>query len=974
MNKNTPDAVYVSHSIEELNKYDTESYAHADSVVFKESTIPFPSINSGLENTSIIESALTDLSKIVDADVNPLISFFTAISNSSIIDDADIVLSIPNLAEVDKIRPQFLSAEVNNIKTSLEKFLKGKLDGPELIASADKVSLVDTKKNMCKTILDTTKDMGELAREIRGDNVHINKTVIRDRIVPFFKTFVVNYANIVKEADAVITAIKSSSIVASQIITAYNSATANMDRNREISSNRYLYIAIRRFIELRSYIAFIMTRKILNFTHTVTQYHNLYNYLMEKYPEGTRIMHESVLDGDLSMDVDDSTFYKDMISETSGSIIDVKIDAIVDRRSNDIADFSRRTNGVNALDTVDISVKYNKDIYESIVNIYKSFISRVRDFESAIMAGDQFDDAMNQTGFDGNVALKYNSIISDFAQAEPDEFAKFSDVAIDKAVYAYSELSNMRTHISEIRTEASNAAKTIDDIKRNFEVSKTSQTDILPEVLDEAIKHLETLKQQFEQLTIQIAKAAYSRAESLDKDIEEFLMSTDNAITIGYDEIHENTNPDRVIEESVISMMKLKHNRIFMEHAKEYFAKRKYMNEGLHTIYEAETSASSVDVDNTSDKSSSGSDDDSEDGLWARFKNWIKTFFNKLFNKAKKKVQMNQSFVNVFKTVQQSIDVSRIPPLFALNIFDTQEENTGKADENTIIQNIRALSGKNIEAEDVAKEIIPVHILNVKLASDDESTSIASKTKQYYLVKNRDFNEKTRIEPSAMKENLPKMLSFCEERLNNIKTEQVDAEALQKAVQDLAKSWDINIEESVADFILSEYDMIIEKGSGSKARRNSQNSRNTETSASSIQVAGQSEAEKREETTTQPNQTDDDGAKSETSRKKSVCSKCLNLTSQFTTGIENANDFRYEYYIKILNAVLSNVGLDFSKVSDDNARKVALLKHIKENHTEKLKIFSIIPTTGANATGDEAFNTAHIVLVNGSKQFSLYEG
>lgn len=613
----------VNEASSELNKYDTESYERANSVIFEESAIPFPGINSGLENVSIIESALTDLAKIAEADVNPMISFFTTISNSNIIDDANIVLTIPNLAEVDKIRPQFLGAEAKNIQLNLEKFMKGSIDERDLVALVDKVSISDMKKNLSKTVLDTTRDLGELARDVRGENVHIDKTVIVNRVIPFFKGFAVNYANLIKEANAVIEGIKASSIHMSQIIAAYNNACTTLDRNKSLWTNKYMYAAVRRFIELRSYASFITARKILNFTHALLQYNNLYNYLIEKYPEGTRILHESVLDGELSLDVNDKEFYDDMVSGASGSIIDVKINSIISRRSNDIADFSRNTSGVNALDTIDATApKYDKEIYNSIVNIFKSFTSRIADFESAIMAGDQFDDAMNQTGFEGNVALKYNSVISNFATAEPEDFAKFSDVQIDKAVFAYCELTNMSSHIADIRKEAMNASQTLKNIKDNFTNAKTSQNDVSVEVLDEAIKHIDGISSQFRELVVQVAKSAYNRADSLDKDIEEFLMiNTSDTVHLPIDAINESTDPSDIMMGTMLAMKQHAQSRVFFERAKEYFGKRRYINEGVRTVYEAETSttgstttSSATSISRSSGSSSNNGESNSEEG------------------------------------------------------------------------------------------------------------------------------------------------------------------------------------------------------------------------------------------------------------------------------------------------------------------------------------------------------------------------
>lgn len=760
------DFEFVKESANELHEFDVKSYKYASNLIFEgvpASLAEMPIITDGADGVSIIEAALADLNKVSAENSEPLISFYQRANLSPFLDKSNIVITIPNLGEVDKIRPQFLIAEAKGISEYIAKFLSGAIPAKELMYQVDKLSMANSKKNISKTILDTSKDIAYLARQVQGENVYVDGNFIRTRVVPFLATYPATQAMLTKEATAVIAAIKDSTAVLTQTIAAVNEAIAKMDKLKALKVSQYMYKITRKYIELRSYTAFIMTRKLLNYTHTMLQFYNLYTLLVERFPEGSRVLHENVIDGELSIDVEDFDLVRDMQS-ANGSLVDTKIDSIVNRRGADIANASRQLNGTDALNQIGISYcDYNKEIYEAIKSIFTSFNSRITDFKNAIMNGEIFDDAQAHTGFDGNLTLKYNSTIANFSSVEASDFGHDrtpSAVPIDLAVNAFGEIKAMSRNFGEIRSEMQAADATINGIKQDFEDAKTTQTEVSVETLNEALEFITKLYEQFQHLVADVTKAAFQRAVALDDMIEQFL--TEQTTPQGIVTIHESV--DDGIEfpslDDVFDYVKecMREDET-LEMAKEYFALRNMHCEGVTTIFEAETSTAGA---TTSGSGTGGVSNSGDKSLISKVVEYIKKFFAK-FIKAMTPISGEaDAFLKVFGEDILALPEDQIVSIPGIiDIFQVNPANVVDAINKT------CEAVKNVDYKHETPDTIVAKIILQKDVIPNDGEKLSEKTRGFYLD-GADGRTKKDIPASTISSNRKAMIDYCRQFKNTV--------------------------------------------------------------------------------------------------------------------------------------------------------------------------------------------------------------
>ncbi len=912
------DLTFVKESADELHEFDVKSYKYASNLIFEcvpASLAEMPIITDGADGVAIIENAIADLNKVSAENTETLVSFFSAVNPSTFLEKSNIVITIPNLGEIDKIRPQFLVAEAKGINEYIIKFLKGDIPAKELMYQVDKLTIANSKKNISKTILDTTKDLTTLARQVDGENVYVDGNFIRTRMIPFLSTYPATQANLIKEAGAVVAAIKDSTIMMTQSIAAVNSAIAKLDKVKALKISQYMYKITRKYIELRSYTAFIMTRKILNYTHTISQFYNLYTAISERFPEGSRVLHENVLDGELNIDVEDYDLVRDMQSG-NGSLVDTKIESILNRRSSDIATATRQINGTDALNQIGISYcDYDKEIYEAVKSIFTSFNSRITDFKNAIMNGEIFDDAQSHTGFDGNLTLKYNSTIANFSNVDEKDFGHDrapSTVPIDLAINAFGELKNMSRNIADIRSEMQAANATLQDIKNDFETSKTSQTEISVETLDEAIGFIATLETQFQQLVADVTKAAFQRAVSLDNMIERFL--TAQSIPDGMVTLAESFNglPEIPDSDGVRELMESMSQSIeTLEMAKEYFAMRNLHNEGLETIYEAETTTAGTSTtttpgsNNGTGSASSGSDKKSG-GWFAQLKQFFKKLFDTLVGQANKTTEETQAFFNAFEKDIMALPENEIIEINnAIDVFKVNPANITTA-VNNVCTKINSLNFKQFDNTTVTAAIFPEQVL-----PKNDKERLSEKTEKFYTNLG-DGVSKVTIPANVISSNRKAMIDFCKNYSSTLESMRGQLENTMNVIANKAKGdgLEVMMVGMESAYVVLDGEYITEKKKTQNAQANQTTQATSTTtkdpkSASTAISAGQSEADK--QNAANANNANNPDKEDEKAKLTKTYNKACDDLQNFMAGISKALKTRMGIYFNILRAVEQHV-------------------------------------------------------------------
>lgn len=762
---------FLIEHVNEMSDFDKSGYAHVKEAVLTEKVINFPGICESASCQDIIKRSLGDLTKMIETgNIPDLINFYSYIKDSSPIGDAGIVITVPNQNEIDKIRPQFLIAYAESVRNNIMLYIKKSIDKDRLKGLSAESIVATIKRQICKSMISTSYDITDIAKSMNGMNVTLDSAYIFNQIVPFLKNLAVDYKNLSRECALTINAIVTASNSISDTIKAYNDM--NLDHSVDKDLSVYMYKAMRYFVTLRSYTAFIMTRKILIFTHTLLAYSNLYNVLLERFPEGARILHESVLDGNLSRDVEDIDLYNDMING-EGNLMCTKIRSAVDMRSTDIANYSNKTIGYNILNVVDgSSNKYNRDDYQNIVEIFNSFNSRINDFVNSIMAGEIFDDAQAHTGFDQSISIKYSTIINKFSEIDATDYTSNGGLPIDQMVSAYSELLDMETNIGYIQAAIKSSRAVIDDATRTFADAKLNQNEISVAVLNEASAFMTEMDRQFKDLVVQVCKSIHNRIINLDDSISVILNAKDNSDIVVTESDYDPYDTDTILNEMAVDEAIRAAERSFRECVMDYEKSRTYKYERVKVVFEADTAAADTSVGSstpaTSSTSTSGSGDDKTLGQrFADIGKAIAEFFRKLFSRVNadiaKIVGDNEKWFAENEQALRDADVSNLS--LRIRPFDDSKLQAISTDLAAIKGRITSLNPneiakkKDYQIHYMIYGEIPFH--EVDIMKQDKQVGFSEMVRAYYSVGTNKDDNRTPLTGDALKARIPIMIDFC---------------------------------------------------------------------------------------------------------------------------------------------------------------------------------------------------------------------
>lgn len=760
-NINTQDVYeFASNFQMELCKFDTDSYKHAYGCIFNESKQPIPNISSGGESVDIIDSGLSDLKNIADANADDLLEFYTSVKDSELLNKTPINMVIPNTAEIDKIRPQYLSTVVAVFSNAIKRFLSKEISKDEMELTINQTPLEKAKKIICKTEINTSMDIGELARTSSGESVKVNTTLVLNRIIPFLSSFYQQQSALVREANAVKIEIVKASTAMQDIITAINaSGVAELGNEKSFKMNKFVYRYVRDFIELRSYAALLMTRKILIFTHTMFAYFELYNTLVKMYPEGTQVLHESVMDGDISTDTDDLDIYNDM-TQGEASCIALQAQENLEKWSHILG------RSLNFDDYPPETLTYNDDPYSQVIDVYNSLTARLTDFTNDILNGEDFDSVCNKLGFNQPLCQHYDSAINSINTSFPTPSE--SVTASDCVNAAYAELMYMAPAngwINRIKYEILNTKRVIDDNIDKLEKYPITNVDrSIPDiVLDDAKTFLNGMQNQFKELVVKTAKVLSGRLDVINDIFERSVIEKESAPIVVSEFTNVAIDYNMLIEESARDTIERKTHDVFREYAMKYIAKRNIVNEGVNTVFE-DTAApdSSENTVNSTQSSTTGS----AKAIWTAIKDFFKKLWPKATNAASKLAANNSKFFEDHEEALNSMDLSNFN--VKMLPFDTtiMSKDHIQSDVNKLTERVKGLDRSKLNNSDnltmtiYGDGFIPLNKIVLPKKYEKNKDNFPAKLRQYYTIGTAEYKDIS-VGSDDLKRRIPIMITYC---------------------------------------------------------------------------------------------------------------------------------------------------------------------------------------------------------------------
>ena len=292
---------------------------------------------AGKQDTKILSEALSNLTAIT-VDTEKTSDFFSRVYNSGNLENIPITTPLKDLHEVETIRPAYLEMFIDDMKHTVEDIVKGKITSKdELVLNhlGTKV-MITTKKRMVRTTLPYDQDYKILIRtSSKVIPCDVTKEFLMNTCLPFLR----NFKETIKSLSLTTSKLMENIQSGFQTITDYTKTYNDISGTKltEETSNLvafFIFNAGRAYMDLANYATFMMTRQLNNYMFNVNAYMDLYNKIMNYFPDGNSILHESVLDGSLE-DIDDADTVFSLLSGDC-SVFKSVVRKILDAHKSDL--------------------------------------------------------------------------------------------------------------------------------------------------------------------------------------------------------------------------------------------------------------------------------------------------------------------------------------------------------------------------------------------------------------------------------------------------------------------------------------------------------------------------------------------------------------------------------------------------------------------------------------------------------------
>ena len=780
---------FLIEDTEVRGRFSLNSYKTAYDQIINESFRDLQPARDISAYAGLIDRAVADLTTIVDKNPLELFEFYDRIKFSNI-ENKGIVINIYNINEVKQIKPQYLTQVVNNIKVTTDKLVRRqvKYDDVREYTTGDYSAKI--KKQIARANIDPYTDIKSIIRMERPDRVDVNKIYIQTTIIPFLKNFNTLYAEVIREAELTKKTVVECDGVVDKIMTVYNKYLSDIEKGL---TTRFLLESLNRYYEIRSYLIFLLIRKMNILSNTLVTYFNLYNTITNLLPEGTAILHESVLDGDLHHGIDDFTLLHDM-TDSDRSVIALSAQKLLDMVSHQI---STKTNsrmiapfssGKNSIDGM-VMDNPSSDEYVAIAEIFKSISSRLDDFENAIMSGDTFNDAQDLSGFTQSLSSKYSTIIANFSHIDTDSITDGND----KVSRMYSELKAFIPLIDLISKNVKICNNKLKNTKQQFIIAQREQSnDVSIESLQEAEHFMEEMSRQLNDITVVVSKALISRLDCISDGINMSLSNDIPANTIVSDDRGTEFDYTKEAYDDIVNEMTTELDQLFTEYSREFKRQLAYIQRGENIVFEAETSANNTSVNgqtNTPQNTGTSSGDKSEE-----FNAWFDKIFNKITGMMQNLVIKFSPWLKNNKDKLQSVDYSKLS--LSLPPYNTEMTNKIHDHASTIANAVRGLN------KDTVFQMSDGQLLNkiFSFAHFNSDDKLAVQVRNFYKFGTPEGKKSTTTKGVAIKKMVDDMISYCEGYRSQVENARKSLKQISDAFVDFEKNINKNINESTSLF------------------------------------------------------------------------------------------------------------------------------------------------------------------------------
>ena len=446
-------------------------------------------------------------------------NFFSKIYVSKkFLDLPAVTIPVMDVNEIKAIKPQYLKQYVDNIASILEATINNTTTDKRVDEKIAKLlsdqTLSSIKKNMVRS---KTPDYVKDKDFIRFDNrvvVEANTAYIQTTLLPFLrssdqeKEIMINTIDQVKETITYCTDTMNTYIL---------TITRLMNEKKIEDGNKIykvLFSSISTYLEASKYLIACVLRKEYIYTTVIKEYITLKDQILEYYPEGESVLHESVLDG--SYDFADEDIVINMINGRS-DVTDSVIDKLYRTYKDHILQLEGTKLGDDFHSLIDVEITnspFDFQLFKSLFAMQSSLMESVQLLSQQSKDPDlSIDEITNSSRLDTSILVKNRSLIGRIIDIDIYTSAGLSEK--DFCIAFLKELSYAKTFFNKFSH----------NMKGIFDVFKGLKKDIINNYNDvysnherniEEIQFIDSFEKDFRLLILQIGKSYLHRLSMLE--------------------------------------------------------------------------------------------------------------------------------------------------------------------------------------------------------------------------------------------------------------------------------------------------------------------------------------------------------------------------------------------------------------------------------------------------------------------------
>lgn len=892
---------FLFEETEIMNEYDEANFVN-NLNFYKEGVEKVLSVvitKDGESKIDMISSAMDHL-KDICGDYKELVAFFEGIHDSTKLDDLPLATKVYNMSAIEKIRPQYLRQITTDISLAIDKFLKDKMSKREIenIYLTDGY-LLNCKKQLARTSIPYNLDPKDMTRYDCGVIVNINGEFIDSTIFPFLR----NIPQFVKDLEVTAANTMSAIRYGYDEVEVYATVVDNLLKENKITVeqfrflNKFLYKAIRNFMNAASYLTFIMLRKIGIVASNMTTYKELQIKILNYFPEGERVLHEHVMDGSFN-DIDgDALVHSILLNDNS--LFRSVIQTIVNRERSDLSYVFGNCSNDDDHSIIDLELQNHpfKDVcYKNAIGIFR----QLADSFDCIRANAKdsqipFDDIINKCGLSDPLTSRFTSVIHDISNVKDYEYLIGKDLSMEDKKRIYFMALNELTGAEKLMDELSETI--CDTYNKYLELEEDlNQGDTLvfgnSETVKELLQFLDDFDAEYRQLVLAILQGFISRFKELQNTIntiEKELFVNPDVNNLQLESDDEVFDFGSYMLESSSEINESINQIVFESLLREYYKERVYYETGMKVVYEAglATSASATnDGTNNNQNKSNNTNNNNQKSFKDQMEaiiNAIRNFFTKSKDMLEGIIENQSGNLTWLQNNREAL-INRNFTGMTFNVLPYEKYvSTDQilTDIQSLQTNVSNLNSNNISKYNTQRSLNSYlfKFMENNAGSTEDISEVANK---YYKVKNAPL-EVMPYKGGQAKALMPVMIDYCIAFYSSFSSD------LLKRLDDLSKTTTdvLNKMSVIKESVVLEADGDNNNQNGNQ--NNQQNQKNN--TKPSVQ-----------KDTTGSSVRGNDGKKVETDSTYTII-KWLNRSVQaFSSAVLNAARDRNYDYLKIIQA------------------------------------------------------------------------